>query len=283
MKKLIVLIFIIGTTIYPQQTTEFKKYTEKRAPKSIEKFPETFQRHHRNVNELKNKLSSLRQANVKNPSEKLSKNFLNKIAASCISIKMFYSKVSGRGLFLDYGGNCKVGSIYTQLNELGYPYNYFLPYCDGIVLAEVIKDTSMERIHPMPSLKCNNKVLFAEVIDDLFNTIEEDTIIVRHDFFIKDKYFQKYNSPYILFALEAGGGGAIYKGKKIHTYYMKGTARTPDDMTGHPPTYPPRYEHVFVENDVIYDPYGVYNIDGKKYSKFKKQFIEDVKKAGIKK
>ncbi|HMA62390.1 MAG TPA: hypothetical protein VKP78_07030 [bacterium] len=283
MDKKIAFILIISYILAYQQTTEFKNYTNKRAPKSIEEFPETFQRHHRNVDELKTKLSRLRKANVKNPSEKLSKDFLKKIAASCISIKMFYSKVSGRGLFLDYGGNCNVASIYTRLNKLGYPYNYFLPYCDGIVLAEVIKDTSMERIHPMPSLKCNNKVLFAEVIDDLFNTIEEDTVLVRHDYPLYDEEYNKYNPSFLLFGLEAGGGGAIYKRKKIHTYHMTGTSRTPDEMTGHPPTYPLRHEHVFVKNGVIYDPYRVYNIDGKEYRKFKKQFIEDVKKNRIRK
>jgi len=103
-----------------------------------------------------------------------------------------------------------------------------------------------------------------KIIDDIFDTCDKDTILIRHDYSIINDY-EEYSNMRILFTFRPGG--TLQKEDNFERIYLMGS-----------PT-----EFMFVDDDsVIYDPNDVIDTNYKGYQEFKKELLDFVKQEGIK-
>ncbi len=213
---------------------------------------------------------------------------------AAIRSKLFYSSLNREGAFNKYRDGHARGLAVRTNNTLPKKMN-FLMMTHGIVLVKAIKDEEID-----PDFKGglvlgypDNLVLYAKIEDDILDSIEEDTIMIRHctDWFNND--FSIDNAP--LFLLELNSTYAIVDGEKIEVYSV-----------GYISDETPNY--MYVDKDgIIHDPYNTWSeimlkdeynyyflgdskyellnkkseIDGMKYSDFKKEWQDFLIENGI--
>ena len=107
-------------------------------------------------------------------------------------------------------------------------------------------------------------VLEAKVVDDIFNSCNEDTVFIRHSHSIMEEYSQ-FNKMNVLLTIMPRG--TIQRADSVQYIYLTGT---PD-------------EFMFVNDNTIYDPNNVLGIDGKSYEKFRKELYDFSTNEGVRK
>jgi hypothetical protein len=256
----ITIIFFIGENFLFPQETNYPKYPRDKPLPNIEKFPPAIQRLDSiKVKYFKDKINLELQGGKYEYSEK----FLKDYARADISSRLFYSNIDGSGLEREY--KLLTGPIGTEtmklLKQLPYPWGILIEK-HGIVLAEVLNDTVLPKMYyPVPrpesASKVNNYVLKAKIIDDIFGTIEEDTVLIRHNHLITENIlFNQYKDVKVIFSLKPGG--TVQREGYVERIYLMGT-----------PT-----EFMYVANGIIIDPNKVLNISGKKYQEFKQELLD---------
>ena len=196
--------------------------------------------------------------------------FLKDYAIAFISSRLFYSKIDGSGLEREYNMlSAPIGvEMMRLLEQLPYPWGILI-LKHGIVLAEVLNDTILPKMnHPFPvptrSKNVYKYVLKAKIIDDIFGTIEEDTVLIRHNYLIIENIlFNQYKDVKVIFSLKPGG--TVQREGYVERIYLMGT-----------PT-----EFMYVADDIIYDVNDAFKKNGITYQEFKNELLDFMKSEGI--
>lgn len=199
-----------------------------------------------------------------------SEKFLKDYARADISSRLFYSKIDGSGLAREYKMlTAPIGSETMKLlKRLPYPWGILIEK-HGIVLAEVLNDTILPKMnHPFPeptrSKNVYNYVLKAKIIDDIFGSVEEDTVLIRHNLLITDEnIFNQYKDVKLIFTLKTGG--TVQREGYVERIYLMGT-----------PT-----EFMYVADGIIYDVNDAFKKNGITYQEFKNELLDFMKSEGI--
>ncbi len=196
-------------------------------------------------------------------------NLLLSSAKAYISARLFHWNLKYDGSFQKYwGGYGGDGFLVMQIKRRLPEIWGLLAEVDGIVLVEAFRDTMLLRSHTIHDEEYpRNLVLYGKVIDDILGTIEEDTIMTRHNTVWFNDLFAVTEKPELLLILRSGTD-AVINNKIVSIYYTEWHLETE-----------PKY--IYVENGVIHDPYSVFNIDGKKYEDFKNEMRNFLKEQGI--
>ena len=233
----------------------------------INKFPPAIQR----LDSIKVKYyKEKKELELQGKKYEYSDKFLKDYARADISSRLFYSKIDGSGLEREY--KLLTGPIGTEtmklLKQLPYPWGILIEK-HGIVLAEVLNDTVLPKMYyPVPrpesASKVNNYVLKAKIIDDIFGTIEEDTVLIRHNHLITENIlFNQYKDVKVIFSLKPGG--TVQREGYVERIYLMGT-----------PT-----EFMYVADGIIYDVNDAFNKNGITYQEFKNELLDFIKSEGI--
>lgn len=188
---------------------------------------------------------------------------IKEFASAYISTFLFYTKVDKSGSMRKYYKEAyPIGlEMANQLYTLPYPWSFLLEK-SGVALGEFISDEILPK-RVSSSNNVYNYVLKVKIIDDIFKTCDRDTILIRHDHSIINKY-KEYSNMRILFTFRPGG--TLRKENHVERIYLMGS-----------PT-----EFMFVDDDgEIYDPNNVLNINGRDYQEFKKELLDFIKQEGI--
>jgi len=262
---LVLLVLISSMVLFAQEKNRYGKYPGNKRNPNIDNYPKAIQI----LDSLKtNYYTQNRQHKIDGTSFNLSKEFLKEFACSYINSYMYYSSINDKGYYSRYfNESYPIGfTLYNQMKELPFPYG-FLIRKKGLVLAKVIEDEILPRqymIKQPPSLGYDY-VLKAKVIEDIFDSCDEDTIYVRHSLSI-EKEFNEYNDMLLLFTFKPRG--TIQRPDSVQYVYLMG------NMT----------EFMFVDGDVIYDPNKILldvNIDS--YEELKNKLLLFKQQVGIRK
>jgi len=265
---LVLMILFTSIELYPQKN-KYGRYPGDKPIPNFHEFPPAIQRYDSiKVLYFKDMEEQKKRGKEFDYSEK----FIEDFASAFISSYMFYSNVDGSGLKDNYFNianpmGIKMGS---KLGTLPYPWEFLLDRA-GVVLVSILNDTILpkkEVSYPDPFRDLNHFVLKAKVIDDFFNSIEEDTILVRHIYSISDEEIFKYgNNVQLLFALS--NKSTVQRGENFEYIYAMGAK------------YKKEKQYIFVVDGIVQDPYNVLGITGKSYYQFKKEFINLCHEKGI--
>jgi len=205
-------------------------------------------------------------------------NLLLSSAKAYISARLFHWTLKWDGACQKYrGGHGGDGFLVMQIKRRLPELWGLLAEINGIVLVEAVRDTMLLRSHNTiyDEKYPRNLVLYGKVIDDIFGTIEEDTIMTRHNTVWFNDSFPISEKPKLLLILRSG------------TYAVINNERVPIYFCEWYPTYLTELHHetgpkyMYVEDGIIHDPYSVFNIDGKKYEDFKNEMRNFLKEQGI--
>jgi len=210
--------------------------------------------------------------------------FVKEYASAYFSSYLFNTNVDGSGLHREYFlKTYPMGSEFgRKFSELPYPWN-ILNRVAGIVLVDVIGDTIL------PRAKSSNQnrykyVLIGRVVDDIFDTIEEDTILIRYDYPVSnEELFKQNKNIQLLFVVQ--NRGTIQRETSNETIRDDINLRYSDVdfiyKMGSGNKYRKEHKYMFVIDGVIQDPYNVLGLSGKSYNDFKDDLLKTCKKEGI--
>ena len=182
---------------------------------------------------------------------------------------MYYSEVlPNTGYLIQYFNESYPigGDVIGEFRNLQYPWG-FLVMKKGLIMGEIIQDELLEKertAYPPPPVKIYEYVATVRVIDDIFNSYNGDTILVRHNHSLFDDYNDLINAK-LLFTFKPGG--SVQRPDSVQYIYL----------TGRP------NEFMFVKDNIIHDPNRILKNDGKKYDNFKDDLLSFIKKEGISK
>jgi len=201
-------------------------------------------------------------------------NLLLSSAKAYISARLFHWNLKYDGSFQKYwGGYGGDGFLVMQIKRRLPELWGLLAEINGIVLVEALKDTSLSTDYPLPDEKYpRDLVLYGKVINDIFGTIEEDTIMTRHFTVWFNDSFPISEKPELLLILRSGTN-AVINNERVPIYFCEWYPSYKHPVTG------PKY--MYVEDGIIHDPYSVFNIDGEKYEDFKNEMRNFLKEQGI--
>ena len=273
-KFIMVFIFLLSlviNTILYSQSSKNTNYEKVQIIPNIDDYPPAIRRLEKARVEYFNKKREIEAYGKK---EQVPEEYVVNYTRDFISANLYYTSVKDNNSFDDYYIGNKAGiEIWNRIKDLPYPW-YFLTNKDGIVLAELICDKEAPSTSSNHAAKVWKKpppspffkyLLKAKVVDDIFGTIEEDTILVRHNHYIpKEENFNKDENVKILLTLSSGYD----------------TIRGSDEGKSCYLTRKPG-EFMYVINEEIKNPYTDLPLEGVKYQEFKQNLLEFVKKEGI--
>ncbi len=255
---LVLIILSINVLLFSQKN-KYGKYASDKPIPNVEEYPPAIQRldsikasYYKQIKELQNKGQEF----------SYSDEFIKKYASAYISTFLFYTKADESGDMRKYYREAyPIGlEIAQQLHTLPYPWNFLLDK-SGVALGEFISDGILPK--RSSSYDVYDYVLKVRIIDDIFNTCDQDTILIRHDHSIINDY-KEYNKMRILFTFRPGG--TLRKEDHVEHIYLMGS-----------PT-----EFMFVDdNGVLYDPNNVIDTNYKGYQEFKEYLLDFAKQEGI--
>jgi len=263
---LMLCILFTSVELYPQKN-KYGKYPGDKPIPNIHNFPPAIQR----LDSIKSSYFKKREE-LEKTGEKynFSKKFVEEFASNVISCHLYYSNFDGSGLTQDYFSIAEpMGlEILKCMVTLPYPWDFLL-HRDGVVLVSVISDTIYSKKGSQYfDSDLNEFVMTAKVHDDIFNSVEEDTIIVRYKYSVsKSEIFKNNKDILLLFGVS----------------YRSTMQRDPNDNYIYEMgvTWNKNYQYMFVINGVIKDPYNVTGNDGRNYYKFKDELLNFCREKGI--
>ena len=260
----IFIVLLISNSLYSQKDEHGKYPIEKPIP-IIHEFPPAIQRF--------DSLKSFYYKQIKENQDQIKKinwsiGYIKNYASAYISSSIYYSNCDGSGYKSDYFSiSYPIGiEMGDKFYSLPYPWNFLIDR-SGVVLVEILKDTLVTENELPPAIRIFN-IMTVRVIDDIFNSIEEDTIKVRYSHSVLTEELYKINKDVkLLFGVSNRG----IKRKNIDNLYNYKIR----DNKNHDPRY------MFVVDKVIKDPYNILGLSGKKYQDFKKELLELCDEIGI--
>lgn len=258
--SIVFLITILITILPAQEKNKFGKYPASRKNPNALEYPQAIQRLDKIKSEYYNELQ-------KNKDYKLSESGLKEYAVAFINSYLYYANSPKVGYVERYfKESYPIGAhIIKEFENLGFPYN-FLIMKKGVILGEVIDDQILPKKQPTyappPPVKFYEYVATVKIIDDIFDSYEGDTILVRHDHSIFEE-FNEYNNSKILFAFRPGA--TIQRADSVQHIHVMGKPN----------------EFMFVKDSIIYDPNSILKITGKPYRDFKRELQDFIELGGI--
>ncbi len=182
--------------------------------------------------------------------------FIKSFASAYIDFYMQYTNLERKGYKYQYMKETyPIGlKMANEMFKLPYPWSLLLE-TKGFALAKIIDDKKMPKRKTATTNSLNEYVLEAQIIEDIFNTHEGDTIFVRHNESIFEKY-PNYKDMNILFSFRPRG--SIQRADSVQFIYVLG---------GH-------NEYMFVKDDIIFDPNDVLREENKGYDRFKEDLMQ---------
>lgn len=172
------------------------------------------------------------------------------IAPLNLRIHLYYDQPNNNSFqnWYRYGqlGN---GFLYRQLYARLHGKWHILLRNDGLILGKVVKDTSIAYDETEPQNPHLTKVLFIQVIEDVWNSVPEDTVMIRYytDWFRKIPDLRKRN----ILVLIKDGSPAVLSGKIREIYHA-------ENVIEEIPQY------LVVDKGIIRDPNNIFAIQREK-------------------
>jgi len=259
----IFIVLLISNSLYSQKDEHGKYPIEKPIP-IIHEFPPAIQRF--------DSLKSFYYKQIKENQDQRNKinwsiGYIKDYASAYISSSIYYSNCDGGGYKSDYFSiSHPIGTeMGDKFYSLPYPWNFLIDR-SGVVLVEILNDTLISIIEP-PREEVFN-IMTAKVIDDIFNSIEEDTIKVRYKHSILDEEFYKKNTDVKLLFGVSNRNLIRRNIDSLYNYKIR-------DNRKHD------HRYMFVVDGEIIDPYNVLELSDKKYQDFKEELLELCDEIGI--
>ncbi|MDD3966317.1 MAG: hypothetical protein PHX07_08315 [Candidatus Marinimicrobia bacterium] len=244
--RLVLLVLISSMVLFAQG----KNYSVNEGLPTIKNYPEEIQSfdsiktyYFNNCFESKNKMKLKKDI----PDE-----FIKEFAGYLTDFYIQYTNLEKKGFKYQYmKESYGIGvEMMNKLYNLPYPWNIMM-LTQGFALAKIVDDRKMPKKNGLhPPNAAFEYVLEALVIEDIFNSHKADTIYIRHNEPIIEKY-SEYSEMYILISFKPGG--TIQRADSVQNIYVIGGNN----------------EFMFVENDKIYDPNNIIKENNKGYIKFK--------------
>ncbi len=192
------------------------------------------------------------------------------LAQAYLSSRLFYSTVRYDGEFNRYwDGSGGSGFLVAQIKKrLPEPWS-LMTRLSGIVLVEVFRDTVLmfDEHHPVLGYPWG-LVAYCRVLDDLLDTVEEDTIMVRHTTIWFTESMPLETHPRLLLTIE-GASKMTVEGETTSIYWSR------ELLLDEKPKY------MRVENEIIQDPHDVLGVNGKSYADYKQELLSFLNSYGI--
>jgi len=223
---------------------------------------------------------------------KIPQDVIEEVARQWISSHLYHSsQYREKSPFHKYVAHRKLGVLITWAEQLPYPWK-FLINSDGIVLVEVIEyaikpkkksykirglDGKMHISDDPFAERYNIKeyVIKGKVVEDIFDTIEEDTIYVYTRVPIPE--ICKSDKTKLLLNLTSDPDLYVnFKGNFVKSYEYDYLAIVKDGIIKEYPL-----KTIIQTADSRRKVYNTFGLDGKKYSEFKKELLDFVKREGI--